>query len=105
MSGVSHTSGGLAEEEQVQLASSKEVYLLQQQLDSKKPYVKNKSVACLREEIKLVGSFWFKVISFAFTTRSVCTVYFMATRKTIAWIRWTFVGKVMQGTSCRYHTG
>ena len=76
MSGVSHTSGGLAEEEQVQLVSSKEVYLLQQQLDSKKPYVKNKSVACLREEIKLVSSFWFKVISFAFTTRSVCTVYF-----------------------------
>ena len=30
---------------------------------------------------------------------------YMATRKTIAWIRWTFVGKVMQGTSCRYHTG
>lgn len=59
-------SGGLAEEEQVQLVSSKEVCLLKQ-LDSKKPYVKNKSVAYLREEIKLVGSFWFKVISFAFT--------------------------------------
>lgn len=47
-------SGGLAEEEQVQLVSSKEVYLLKQ-LDSKKPYVKN--ICCLLKGRNKTGRF------------------------------------------------